>query len=38
VLSRFGGNSFAVPVRRALPLVALDAGRVTPAGPRTGAP
>jgi serine protease Do len=38
VLSRFGGNSFAVPVRRALPLVASDGGRVQPAGPRTGAP
>jgi hypothetical protein len=25
VLSRFGGNSFAVPVRRALPLVARPA-------------
>ena len=37
VLSRFGGNSFAVPVRRALPLVASD-GRASPAGPRTGAP
>jgi S1-C subfamily serine protease len=39
VLSRFGGNSFAVPVRRALPLVASDAGRrAAQAEPRTGTP
>lgn len=39
VLSRFGGNSFAVPVRRALPLVASDAGRRAAQNePRTGAP
>jgi serine protease Do len=40
VLSRFGGNSFAVPVRRALPLVtasAADAGAAVPAT-RRGAP
>jgi S1-C subfamily serine protease len=30
VLSRFGGNSFAVPVRRALPLVAAETGRGAP--------
>ncbi len=34
VLSRFGGNSFAVPVRRALPLVAAETRR---GAPRAGA-
>jgi serine protease Do len=38
VLSRFGGNSFAVPVRRALPLVASDAGRRARAEARTDTP
>jgi S1-C subfamily serine protease len=36
VLSRFGGNSFAVPVRRALPLVA-PAGPVKPPSGGSGA-
>jgi hypothetical protein len=39
VLSRFGGNSFAVPVRRALPLVASETRTAqSGSGPRTGAP
>ena len=38
VLSRFGGNSFAVPVRRALPLVVTDASPAPQAPRRSGAP
>jgi S1-C subfamily serine protease len=33
VLSRFGGNSFAVPVRRALPLVSVKPGTRRRSGP-----
>jgi len=39
VLSRFGGNSFAVPVRRALPLLAPGKTASAPGGERrSGAP
>jgi len=38
VLSRFGGNSFAVPVRRALPLVASEKGPAARSAQRSGAP
>ncbi len=38
VLSRFGGNSFAVPVRRALPLVRADASPSPQPAHRSGSP
>ena len=38
VLSRFGGNSFAVPVRRALPLVASSKRAASPGERKGGAP
>ena len=38
VLSRFGGNSFAVPVRRALPLVASGKRAASPGERKGGAP
>jgi S1-C subfamily serine protease len=38
VLSRFGGNSFAVPVRRALPLVAANTGATSADARRSTVP
>jgi hypothetical protein len=38
VLSRFGGNSFAVPVRRALPLVSTNPSPAPQPPRRSGAP